>query len=138
MTKINKSITSKLYSIIQKCIANNLNANIIIQKLGNIFFQHSTNGYSTCFLSCVFFTIISCISKNSIHRYFFLKKYFCVKTTVTLNKWKLDSTYILCSSIIDKYINHSIQYEYLSLANFILFYKIKKIQNITNPKLLGL
>jgi len=44
MTKIDKLITSKLHSIIQKCIANNINANNInanirIQKLGNVFFN---------------------------------------------------------------------------------------------------
>ncbi len=37
MTKINKSITSKLHSLIKKCIANNINANTRIQKLGNVF-----------------------------------------------------------------------------------------------------
>jgi len=39
MTKINKSITSSLHSIIQKCIANNIDANTKIQKLGNVFFN---------------------------------------------------------------------------------------------------
>jgi hypothetical protein len=34
MTKIDKPITSKLYSIIKICIANNVDANKIIQKLG--------------------------------------------------------------------------------------------------------
>jgi hypothetical protein len=37
MTKIDKSIALELYSIIKKCIANNIDANIIIQKLGNAF-----------------------------------------------------------------------------------------------------
>ncbi len=37
MTKINKSITSKLYFIIQKFIANNIDVNIIIKKLNNVF-----------------------------------------------------------------------------------------------------
>jgi hypothetical protein len=37
MTKIDKSITPDLNSIIKKCIANNINANTIIQKLGNAF-----------------------------------------------------------------------------------------------------
>jgi beta-galactosidase beta subunit len=37
MTKINKSLTSKLHSISKKGIANNINANIRIQKLGNVF-----------------------------------------------------------------------------------------------------
>jgi len=37
MTKINKSITSQLHYIIKKCIANNIDANTRIQKLGNVF-----------------------------------------------------------------------------------------------------
>jgi hypothetical protein len=37
MTKIDKSITSKLNSIIQKCITNNIDVNIRIQKLENDF-----------------------------------------------------------------------------------------------------
>jgi hypothetical protein len=49
-------------------------------------------------------------------------------------------TNIMCSSIIDKYINCVTQYESLSLAKFSSFYDIKKLtfQNITNLKLLGL
>jgi len=39
MTKKKKSITSSLHSIIQKCIANNIDANTRIQKLGNVFFN---------------------------------------------------------------------------------------------------
>jgi hypothetical protein len=30
-------ISSELHSIIKKCITNNINANTIIQKLGNVF-----------------------------------------------------------------------------------------------------
>jgi hypothetical protein len=37
MTKLSKSITSKLHFIIKKCIANNIDVNTIIQKLGNVF-----------------------------------------------------------------------------------------------------
>ncbi len=37
MTKIDKSITSKLHFIIQKCITNNIDANIKIQKLSSVF-----------------------------------------------------------------------------------------------------
>jgi hypothetical protein len=39
MTKLDKSITSKLHSIIKKCIANNIDANTIIQELDNVFFN---------------------------------------------------------------------------------------------------
>jgi hypothetical protein len=37
MTKIDQSITSKQHFIIQKGITNNIDANTIIQKLGNVF-----------------------------------------------------------------------------------------------------
>jgi hypothetical protein len=37
MKKIDKSITLELHSIIKKCIANNINTNTRIQKLGNFF-----------------------------------------------------------------------------------------------------
>jgi len=37
MTKIDKSVTSELHSIIKKCIANNIDANTRIQKLSNVF-----------------------------------------------------------------------------------------------------
>jgi hypothetical protein len=37
MTKIDKSITLDLHSIIKECIANNIDGNTIIQKLGNAF-----------------------------------------------------------------------------------------------------
>jgi hypothetical protein len=39
MTKLGKSITLELHSIIKKCIANNVYVNIRIQKLGNVFFN---------------------------------------------------------------------------------------------------
>jgi len=39
MTKRNKSITLELHSIIKKCIANNIDVNTKIQKLGNDFFN---------------------------------------------------------------------------------------------------
>jgi hypothetical protein len=37
MTKIFKSITLEPHFIIKKCIVNNIDANTIIQKLGNVF-----------------------------------------------------------------------------------------------------
>jgi hypothetical protein len=37
MTKIDKSITLEVHSISKKCIANNIDANTKIQKLGNVF-----------------------------------------------------------------------------------------------------
>jgi hypothetical protein len=39
MTKLDKSITSELHAILKKCIANNIDVNTRIQKLGNVFFN---------------------------------------------------------------------------------------------------
>ncbi len=39
MTKIDKSTTLKLHPIIQQCIANNINVNTKIEKLGNVIFN---------------------------------------------------------------------------------------------------
>jgi hypothetical protein len=37
MTKVDKSITTKLKSMLQKCIAESIDANLRIIKLGNAF-----------------------------------------------------------------------------------------------------
>jgi dipeptidase len=62
---------------------------------------------------------------------------FVLKSQVALNELEPNSIDIMCSSIIDKYINHPNQYESLSLAEFNSF-KTIRFQNIANPKLLGL
>jgi hypothetical protein len=61
-----------------------------------------------------------------------------LKPQVALNKLEPDSTNIMCSSIIDKYINCPNQYEYLSLAKFSSFYDIKKnnISKHRKPKII--
>jgi hypothetical protein len=63
-----------------------------------------------------------------------------LKSRAALNELEPNSINIMCSSIINKYINHLSQYDLLSLVEFSSFYNIKKIifQNIANPKLLGL
>jgi len=61
-----------------------------------------------------------------------------LKSQVALNELEPNSIDIMCSSIIEKYINRLNQYELLSFVEFSYFYNIKKIQNIANPKSLGL
>jgi hypothetical protein len=64
---------------------------------------------------------------------------FVLKSQVALNELEPNSINIICSFIIEKYTNHPNQYELLSLVEFSFLYNIKKkIQNIANPKLLGL
>jgi hypothetical protein len=52
MTKIDKSITLELHSIIKKCIANNIDANTKIQKLGNVFLNAQQMVIRIIVLSC--------------------------------------------------------------------------------------
>ncbi len=71
----------------------------------------------------------------------FEERVFVLKSQVALNELDLNSIHIMCSLIINKYINCPSQYELLSLVAFSFFYNvIKKIrfQNIANSKLLGL
>jgi hypothetical protein len=140
MTKINKSITSKLQSIIQKCIADNIDANTKIQKLGNVFFN--VQQMVTQFVYFVFFLPLyhSFQTFQLINTSPFEKCVIVLKLQVALNELEHDLTNIMCSSMINKYIDHLNQYEFLSIIEFNYFIKIKKItfQNIANPKLLSL
>ncbi len=52
MTKIDKSITLELHSIIKKCILNNIDANTKIQKLGNVFLNAQQMVIQIIVLSC--------------------------------------------------------------------------------------
>jgi hypothetical protein len=63
-----------------------------------------------------------------------------LKSQVTLKELEPNSTNMMCSSIIDKYINHLIQYELFSLTYFNFFYNIKTkdFKTLQTQKLLGL
>jgi hypothetical protein len=116
MTKINKSITLELHSIIQKCITNNIDANTKIKKLGNVFL----NVQQMVAQVIVYFMFSLPLYHSSqtfqfINTFPFEEHAFVLKPQVTLNELKLDSTNVMFSSIIDKYINCSSRYEYLSL-----------------------
>jgi hypothetical protein len=58
MTKIFKSITSKLHFIIKKCITNNIDANTIIQKLGNVFLDAQQWLFNLLLISCFLYHYI--------------------------------------------------------------------------------
>jgi len=65
-------------------------------------------------LTLCFFTIISFILNISIHKKFLFKKKL-LKSQVALIELEPNSIDLMCSSIIEKYINHPKQYESLSL-----------------------
>jgi len=131
MTKIDKPITSKLYSIIKICIANNVDANKIIQKLGKQMIVQLV-AYLVFFLplhhsSWTFQFINICP---------FEERAFVLKSQVALNGLEPNSIDIMCSSIIDKCINCPNQYELLSLIEFSSFYNIKKKSKRCKPKII--
>jgi len=53
-----------------------------------------------------------------------------LKSQVASNELEPNSTNIMCSLIIDKYINHFSQYDLLSLVEFSFFYSIKNLLEI--------
>ncbi len=63
---------------------------------------------------------------------------FCVKIIGCIKSIEPNSIDIMCSLIIEKYIDCPSQYESLSVTQFSSFYNIKKkrFQKIINPKLL--
>jgi hypothetical protein len=65
----------------------------------------------------------------------FEERAFVLKSQVALYELEQNSTDIMCSLIIEKYINCPYQYESLSLIKFNSFYNFKKkrFQNIANP-----
>jgi hypothetical protein len=106
MSKINKSITSELYSIIKKYIANNMDANIIIEKLGNVFL----NAQQMVFQFAIYHVFSLLLYHSSQTFYFkttflFEERAFVLKSQVALNELEPNSIDIICLSIIEKYSN---------------------------------
>ncbi len=60
-----------------------------------------------------------------INTYSFEEYVFGLKSQVALNELEPNSIDIMCSSIIDKYVNHLNQYELLSLVKFSFFITLK-------------
>jgi hypothetical protein len=73
-----------------------------------------------------------------INTFHFKECAFVLKSQVALNELEPNSIDIMCSSIIDKYINRPNQYESSPLTNLIIFITLKKFQNIANQKILSL
>ncbi len=70
-----------------------------------------------------------------INTSFFKERAFVLKSQVALNELEPNLIYIMCSSIINKYINRPNQYELLSLVEFSFLYNIKKHSKHRQPKI---
>jgi len=128
VTKIDKSITSKLHFIIKKCIVNNIDVNTKIQKLCNAFLNAQQ-----MVIQLVAYLMLSLPLYHSSRTFQFINSFpfeertFVLKSQVALNELERNSTNIMCSLIINKYINHFTQYESLSLTKFSFFITSKKL-----------
>jgi len=59
LTKIDKTITNEFQTIIKKCENENVDANLKIRKLGNVFFKCTIEVYSISNLYSIIFTFLS-------------------------------------------------------------------------------
>jgi hypothetical protein len=86
MTKINKSITLELHPITKKCIANNIDANRRIQKLGNVFLNAQQ-----MVVQLAIYLVLSLPLYHSFRTFQFIntsfeKRAFVLKSQVALNE----------------------------------------------------
>ncbi len=128
ITKLDKSITSKQHSIIKNALQ------IQEFKCPNVFFN-AQQMVAQLVAYLVFFLLLY----HSFRTFQFInislskERAFVLKSQVALNELKPNSTDIMCSSIVNKYINCPNQYELLSLAKFSFFYNIKKNSKHCKP-----
>jgi hypothetical protein len=122
----------------KKYIANNIDANIRIQKLGNVFIN--AQQMVVQFAICLGFSLPLYHSFQTFqftNTSSFEEWAFVLKSQVALNEMEQNYIDIMCLSIIEKYNNRPNQYELLSLTKFTYFYNNKK-NKIASPKLFGL
>jgi hypothetical protein len=106
MTKINKSLTTKLKSILQKCIAEKTDANLRILKLGNAFLN--AQQMSTQFIVHLILCIpLYCYSYSFafINTSPLQELAFIFKPQQQLLKLNKRSTNVMFKSIVDQYID---------------------------------
>jgi hypothetical protein len=112
----------ELHSIIKKCITHNIGANTKFQKVGNVFLnvqQMVTQliAYLVLFLSLNH----SSQTFQLINTFHFKECAFVLKSQFALNELEPNTIGIMCSLIIDKYINCRNQYESLSLIYIYIY-----------------
>jgi hypothetical protein len=87
MPKVDKSITTELKSILQKCIAEKTDANLRNLKVRQCFFKCPTNVNSIGNLSHLVYSIVSFFAFICIYKYFTITRTsFCIKTSITAFK----------------------------------------------------
>lgn len=130
MTKIDKTISKELYKIIQHCIAEKTEANIRIQKLGNAFLNAQQMS-----AQLAAYLVLSLPLHHASRSFKFIntspleERAFVLKPQTVLNQLEDDSTDIMCSSIIDKYIDRPKNLDALSLVEFVSYYNVMKKKN---------
>ena len=106
MTKVDKSMTTELKSILQKCITDKIDANIRILKLGNAFLNAQQ-----LLAQLAIYLILSIPLYHCSRSFAFIntsplqERAFVLKPQQQLQKLDKESMNVMCKSIIDKYIN---------------------------------
>jgi len=119
MTKVDKSITTKLKSIIQKCIEDKTHANKQILKLGNAFLNAQQMS-----AQLVVYLILSLPLYHSSRSFKFMntsplgEPAFFLKPQKILSKLNPESRNVMCKSIIDRYIERPQLLNHICLAEF--------------------
>jgi hypothetical protein len=139
MTKVDKSITTELKSILQKCIAEKTDANLRILKLGNAFLNAQQMS-----AQLAIYLILSIPLFHCSHSFAFIntsplqERAFVLKPQQQLLKLNKEFTDIMCKSIVDKYIDRPNGLKDICLVEFVANYNHNrnKISIRNKPKII--
>lgn len=127
MTKVDKTITVELKSILQKCIGEKTDANLRILKLGNAFLNAQQMSAQLAIYLILSIPLYHCsrsfsfINTSPSH-----ERAFILKPQYQLLKLDKECTEVMCKSIIDKYIDRPDNLENICLAAFVADYNHSK------------
>ena len=139
MTKVDKSMTTELKSILQNCITNKTDANIRILKLGNVFLNAQQMSAQLAIYLILSIPLYHCsCSFAFINTSPLQERAFVLKPQQQLQKLDKESMDVMCKSIIDKYIDRPKSLQDICLAKFVANYNhIKnKISIRRKPKII--
>ena len=106
MTKVDKSMTTELKSILQNCITNKTDANIRILKLGNAFLNAQQMSAQLAIYLILSIPLYHCSRSFAfINTSPLQERAFVLKPQQQLQKLDKESMDVMCKSIIDKYID---------------------------------
>ena len=122
MTKIDKSMTTKLKSILQKCIIEKIDANIRILKLDNVFLNAQQISTQVAVYLILFISLYHCSCLFVFINTSPLQKQAFVLKPQQLQKLDKEFMDVMCKSIFDKCIDWPKSLEHMCLEEFVANY----------------